>query len=62
MATREPRGLALSKKGMWCNSQNSVLLGKIILELMAGSVVISEVDTFLYVIISKAENTCLMGN
>ena len=29
---------------------------------MKGKVVISEVDALMYVVLSKAENTCLTGN
>jgi len=29
---------------------------------MAGNIFISKVDAVLYIVLSKAENTCLMGN
>jgi len=29
---------------------------------MIGNVVLSEVDALMYVVLSKAEKTCLMGN
>jgi hypothetical protein len=32
------------------------------LERMIGNVVISEEDSVMYVVISKAKNTCFMGN
>ena len=35
---------------------------KIVLELMTGNVVISVVDVLMYVVLSKAENTFLMGD
>jgi len=35
---------------------------RIVLELMTGNVVISEVAALIYVVLSKAENTCLIGN
>jgi hypothetical protein len=34
---------------------------KLILKLMTDNVVISEVDTIMYIVLSKAQKYCLMG-
>jgi hypothetical protein len=54
VATRERRGLALSRNRRWV-SQNNPSLSKIILERMTGNAVISEVVAVMYVVLSKGE-------